>query len=86
MENQRLHGGRVAQRHLFYLGKINSSQAAVWRKAIEVLDEDAGRPRTLALFPEDHCTAVAADASMVCELARNNDPLRGVFRVQSRPL
>jgi hypothetical protein len=22
----------------------------------------------------------------VCELARNNDPLRGVFRVQSRPL
>jgi hypothetical protein len=21
-----------------------------------------------------------------CEFARNNDPLRGVFRVQSRPL
>jgi hypothetical protein len=21
-----------------------------------------------------------------CELARNNDPLRGIFRVQSRPL
>jgi len=65
VENQRLHGGRVVQRHVLYLGEINSSQAAVWRKAIEVLDEDAGRPRTLALFPEDHCAAVAADASMV---------------------
>ena len=65
VENQRLHGGRVVQRHVLYLGEINSSQAAVWRKAIEVLDEDAGRARTLALFPEDHCAAVAADVSMV---------------------
>ena len=24
--------------------------------------------------------------AVVCELARNNDPLRGAFRVQSRPL
>jgi DDE family transposase len=65
VENQRLHGGRVVQRHVLYLGEINSSQAAVWRKAIEVLDEDAGRPRTLALFPEDRCAAVASDASIV---------------------
>src|ERR1700735_910519 len=65
VENKRVAGGRVVQRHVLYLGEINSSQAAVWRKAIEVLDEDAGCPRTLALFPEDHCTAVAANASMV---------------------
>jgi hypothetical protein len=26
------------QRHVLYLGEINCSQAAVWRKAIEVLD------------------------------------------------
>ena len=26
------------------------------------------------------------DVVQRCELARNNDPLRGVFRVQSRPL
>ena len=65
VENQRLHGGRVVQRHVLYLGEINSSQAAVWRKAIEVLDDDAGQPQTLALFPEDHCAAVAADASIV---------------------
>ena len=65
VENQRLDGGRVVQRPVLYLGEINSSQAAVWRKAIEVLDEDAGRPQTLALFPEDRCHAVASDASIV---------------------
>jgi hypothetical protein len=65
VENKRLDGGRVVQRHVLYLGEINSSQASAWRKAIEVLDEDAGRARTLALFPEDRCDAVADDASVV---------------------
>ena len=58
--------GVLVQRHVpAYLGEINSSQAAGWRKAIEVLDDDAGLPRTLALFPEDRCAAVASDASIV---------------------
>jgi hypothetical protein len=65
VENQRLQGARVVQRPVLYLGEINSSQAAVWRKAIEVLDEDAGRPQTLALFPEDRCDAITPDASIV---------------------
>ena len=65
VENKRVAGGRVVQRHVLYLGEINSSQAAVWRKAIEVLDDDAGHPRTMALFPEDRCAAVASDASVV---------------------
>jgi DDE family transposase len=65
VENKRVAGGRVVQRHILYLGEINSSQAAVWRKAIEVLDDDTGHPRTMALFPEDRCTAVASDASIV---------------------
>jgi len=65
VENKRLDDGRVVQRHALYLGEINSSQAAAWRKAIEVFDEDAGRARTLALFPEDRCGAVAGDASVV---------------------
>ncbi len=56
VENRRLDSGRVVQRHLLYLGEINSSQAEAWRKAIDVFDEDVGRPRTLALFPEDRCT------------------------------
>jgi hypothetical protein len=65
VENKRVAGGRVVQRHVLYLGEINSSQAAVWRKAIEVLDEDAGRPRTMALFPEDRCAGVVSDAQVV---------------------
>src|SRR6185312_1089510 len=65
VENKRLDDGRVVQRHVLYLGEINSSQAAAWRKAIEVFDEDAGRSRTLALFPEDRCEAIASDTSVV---------------------
>ncbi len=65
VETKRLDDGRVVQRHVLYLGEINSSQAVAWRKAIEVFDEDAGRARTLALFPEDRCEAIAGDASIV---------------------
>src|SRR3979411_2859430 len=65
VENKRLDGGRVVQRHVLYLGEINSSQAAAWRKAIEVFAEGAGRSRTLALFPEDRCEVAAGDASVV---------------------
>ena len=65
VENKRLDDGRVVQRHVLYLGEINSSQAAVWRKAIAVFDEDAGRSRTLALFPEDRCEVAAGDACVV---------------------
>jgi hypothetical protein len=65
VENRRLDGGRTVQRHVLYLGEINSSQAEVWRRAIEVFDTDAGGSRTLALFPEDRCDSVADDASVV---------------------
>lgn len=65
VENTRLDDGRVVQRHVLYLGEINSSQAEAWRKAIEVFDEDSGRPRTLALFPEERGTALAADEMVV---------------------
>jgi len=65
VENKRLDGGRVAQRHVLYLGEINSSQAEAWRRAVEVFDPDAGRSRTLALFAEDRCEAGADDASVV---------------------
>ena len=47
VENKRVAGGRVVQRHVLYLGEINSSQEYAWRKSIEVLDE-----RKAALF--DH--------------------------------
>jgi len=63
VENKRLDGGRVVQRHVLYLGEISCSQAAAWRRAIEVFDADAGTPRTLALFPDDGTAEVAADAA-----------------------
>ena len=68
VENKRLDGGRVVQRHVLYLGEINSSQAEVWRKAVEVLDTDAGGSRTLALFPEDRGEVVSADDASVVRL------------------
>ena len=65
VENKRVSGGRVLQRHVLYLGEINSSQELAWRRSIEVLDEATQAPRTLALFAEDRCEAVVADASIV---------------------
>jgi hypothetical protein len=65
VEARRVAGGRVVQRPVLYLGEINSSQELAWRKSIEVLEDGAGRPRTLALFPEDRCEGVLPDASIV---------------------
>jgi transposase len=65
VENRRVAGGRVVQRHVLYLGEINSSQELAWRKSIEVLDEDAHGVRSLSLFPEDRCTELLADDSIV---------------------
>jgi len=65
VENKRLADGRVVQRHVLYLGEINSSQELAWRKSIEVLEEGKEKPSTLALFPEDRCEAVICDESLV---------------------
>ena len=65
VENKRVRGGRVVQRHVLYLGEINSSQELAWRKSIEVLDATHKAPRTLALFPEDRYEAVVGDESVV---------------------
>lgn len=65
VENKRVSGGRVLQRHVLYLGEINSSQELAWRRSIEVLDEGTRAPRTLALFPEDRCEGVVPDESIV---------------------
>ena len=65
VENKRVQGGRVVQRHVLYLGEINSSQQLAWRKSIEVLNEVQQAPRTLALFPDDRYEAVVDDASVV---------------------
>ncbi len=64
VENARVAGGRVVQRHVLYLGEINDTQELAWRRSIEVLEDGVTRPRTLSLFPEDRC-GLLADASIV---------------------
>lgn len=62
VENRRVAGGRqVVQRHVLYLGEINSSQQAAWRKTIEVFETGSAKVRTVALFPEERSPAVEDD-------------------------
>src|ERR1700720_1325970 len=65
VENTRVAGGRVVQRHVLYLGEINDTQELAWRRSIEVLEDGGARPRTLSLFPEDRVEGLLADASIV---------------------
>jgi transposase len=60
VESRRLQSGKVAQRQVLYLGEINDSQQAAWRKTLEVFDEEEQRITPLSLFPEDR--PVPADA------------------------
>jgi hypothetical protein len=53
VESRRLRSGKVAQRQVLYLGEINDSQQAGWRKTLEVFDEEQNRLRELSLFGED---------------------------------
>lgn len=66
VENRRLASGKTAQRTVLYLGEVNGSQQAAWRKTLEVFDEQQQRSRTLSLFPEDReIPADAADSLQV---------------------
>lgn len=65
VENKRVSDGRVVQRHILYLGEINSSQESAWRKSIEVFEEGKEKPSTLSLFAEDRSGAEISDESMV---------------------
>ena len=65
VENKRVAGGRVVQKHVLHLGEINDSQELAWRRSIEVLDETVECPKTLALFPEDRCEGILPDDSVV---------------------
>lgn len=59
-ESRRLQSGKVVQRRVLYLGEINDSQQAAWRKTLEVFDEQQQRATTLSLFPEDRPVPVDA--------------------------
>jgi transposase len=60
VESRRLQSGKIAQRQVLYLGEINDSQQAAWRRTLEVFDEEQQRYTPLSLFPEDR--PVPADA------------------------
>jgi hypothetical protein len=60
VESRRLQSGKVTQRQVLYLGEINDSQQAAWRRTLEVFDEAEHRFTPLSLFPEDR--PVPADA------------------------
>ena len=66
VENVRVRGGRVVQRHVLYLGEINDSQRAAWCRSIEVV-EGKSRSRQMALFPEDR-----EAPALNCEVVRIN--------------
>jgi transposase len=59
-ESRRLQSGKVVQRRVLYLGEINNSQQAAWRKTLDVFDEQQQRATSLSLFPEDR--PIPADA------------------------
>ncbi len=53
VESRRYTGGKVAHRHVLYLGEINDSQRRAWERTIAVIDERDGETRQMALFPAD---------------------------------
>jgi len=53
VESRRLSADRVVQRQVLYLGEINDTQEAAWRKTLEVFDEQRQASCQMSLFPED---------------------------------
>lgn len=53
VENRRVGQKQTVQRTVLYLGEINDSQEAIWRKTLQVFDETHQQYTTLSLFPED---------------------------------
>lgn len=68
-ESRRLQSGRVVQRRVLYLGEINDSQQASWRKTLEVFDEQQQQYKTLSLFPEDRPVPAEAMDSLQVKLS-----------------
>jgi hypothetical protein len=61
--------GKVAQRQVLYLGEINDSQQAAWRRTLEVFDEEQHRFTPLSLFPGDRPVPAGAIDSVQVELS-----------------
>jgi hypothetical protein len=53
VESRRMPGGKVFQRQVLYLGEINDSQQAAWRKTLSVVGDRGQEPVPMSLFPDD---------------------------------
>ncbi len=65
VESRRVSRRRVVHRTVVYLGEINDSQQAAWRKTLEVFDEKEQEFATLSLFPDDREIAADVDGLQV---------------------
>jgi transposase len=63
VESRRVSRRRVVHRAVVYLGEINDSQQAAWRKTLEVFDEKQQEFATLSLFPDDR--EITADVDVL---------------------
>lgn len=63
VESRRYGGGKVAHRHVLYLGELNDTQREAWQRTLEVIDERTGETRQMALFPADR--AVPATSAQI---------------------
>lgn len=61
VENRRLHDGRIVQRHVLYLGELNGTQEASWRKSVQLFGHDGEAPQQTWLFPEEHAPVECFD-------------------------
>jgi transposase len=64
VENRRLSGDRIVQRHVLYLGELNGRQEASWRKTVGLFGQDEDAPQQVALFPEEHAPEAGAEGEM----------------------
>ncbi|MEI7902875.1 MAG: IS1634 family transposase, partial [bacterium] len=74
VESRRLPGGKGLQRQVLYLGEINDSQQAAWRKTLSVVGECGQEPQSMSLFPDDR--ALPPDAVNAVQVRMNAMVLR----------
>ena len=69
VESRRVGQNQTVQRTVLYLGEINDSQEAIWRKTLQVFDETHQQYTTLSLFPEDREIPAASSDSIQVKLS-----------------
>ena len=74
VESRRVPGGKVLQRQVLYLGEINDSQQAAWRKTLSVFDEGGQALVPMSLYPDDR--PLPPDAANAIQVRMNEMVLR----------